>query len=1216
MAKYFTLGLRAKTALVLGGLISLLLLVVSFVSYWQSRDLAQNKVLELEQSKSFVLKRAMEVELENHLQNLLSLRDVPPIQAIVRARENNGVDPQNGNTIEEWRQRLTVIFTAFLANHPEYQQLRFIDAAGNELVRTDRTASGEVTVIVENELQNKANSLYVSETIKLDAGETYYSDVSLNREYGVIQVPHLPVLRMATPVVDSVGAVTGVMVLNLSTERLFEGIVSVAGGVQRAIVDTQGYYIKSDDDSKTFGADLGFDYSLSTEEPYMAEVARLQNNFIRYDEKEKELEGFQKVFFSPRDQTRYWLLTFHVPENVVFSDIVTSLQKMLILSFLIGLLSIVYIVWFISKRILTPVLTISVAHDQLKSGDLTVRVDESSARDEFLPLYSGLNAFAENQQLATTQLTNEVAAQTKRLSAVIDNIVDGIITISERGVIETFNPAARRIFGYSNEEVIGQNIKMLMPEPYRREHDGYLDNYINTGVKKVIGIGREVIGRRKDGTNFPMELGISELSVDGVRHFVGITRDITERHNAESDLHQAKLNAEAASQSKSEFLASMSHEIRTPMNGVIGMLHLLSKEPMSAKQRHYTETAKSSADSLLTLINDILDISKIEAGKLSIEQIDFDLRGLFKDLSEAMAQRVQDQGLEFILDISGIQNQMVQGDPGRIRQILTNLLGNAVKFTQQGEIVVRASLSDIDGDDNNLQLRCDVIDTGIGIASDKLDQLFELFTQADSSTTRQYGGTGLGLSIVRQLCQLMGGDVDVRSEQGKGSRFGFSLKLGRSKVLLPPIPSIDMANLSLLIVDDNQTNLAVLSGLLEQKSIAVSACSSGVECLSLLERRTLESDRCPFRVAILDMQMPTMDGAELAKIIRNNPHYNGMSLVMMTSMGARGDAHYYADIGFAAYLHKPTIAQDLYDALALILVSSETQSAAGSLVTRHNLAARRENSDAEVAQHRLAQCAHKRILVVEDNAINQLVAQGILEDLGLSTDVVSNGLEAVEALKKSGDGHYTLILMDCQMPVMDGYEATGKIRAGDAGDDNRDIIIVAMTANAMQGDKEKCINAGMNDYLSKPIDERPLSDCLIKWLCATNEPADVNGLADSNNGSAAETVLPVWDQIALLTRLGNREDRLAKTIQLFLQDMPELVSTFEQHINNKEIASAINVAHTLKGVAASISGLALQALCADMEAMAKKGQSDALLDAWPEFNRSYQRLYQQLKAAS
>jgi PAS domain S-box-containing protein len=662
-----------------------------------------------------------------------------------------------------------------------------------------------------------------------------------------------------------------------------------------------------------------------------------------------------------------------------------------------------------------------------------------------------------------------------------------IISMADRaGSITSVSEAFCAISGYSREELEGNNHRLVKSDVQPDEFWVAVWAKISRGI-----LWRGMVcNLTKDGSYYWVDTVITPfLDEHGkLEYYISIGIDVTANKHNELALEQALEDAKMASASKSQFLASMSHEIRTPMNGVIGMLHLLSKEALSIKQQHYTQTAKSSADSLLIIINDILDVTKIEAGKLDIEMIDFDLHSLFKDLAGTMAHRVHEKGLDFILDIDGIKNTMVQGDPGRVRQILTNLLGNAIKFTHQGEIVVRASFIDIDGDRENLHLRSEIIDTGIGIPSDKAGQLFESFTQADSSTTRQYGGTGLGLSIVKQLCQLMGGDVDVKSEQDKGSQFGVSLILGRSQVVLPPIPSIDMAGTQMLIVDDNHTNIEVLSGLLEKKSIALSVCNSGLECLNLLEQHTLESGPCPFKIAILDMQMPNMDGAELAKLIRNNPQYNGMRLVLLTSEGDRGDAHFYADIGFDAYLHKPIIAQDLYDTLALTLGHSDTHSTADSLLTRRNILAIRDNTSTEDAQHQLAQHVNKRLLLVEDNAINQMVAISMLEDFGLSADVSSNGLEAITALQQADEAApYALILMDCQMPIMDGYQATHNIRNGDAGDHNRDIIIVAMTAGAMQGDREKCIDSGMNDYLSKPIDENPLADCLVKWLCADNE---------------------------------------------------------------------------------------------------------------------------------
>ncbi len=674
MSNSFKLGLRGKTTFVLGGLIFLALAVTSFTSYWQSQVIAEQKVMELELSKFSVLKHEIKVALSGHHNNLLSLHDVPPVAAILRAKAHNGFDPISGDSLNEWNARLITIFKAFMQNHSQYFQIRYIDAAGNELVRIEKGAGDESLVADETQLQNKADSDYVRETLKLQPGQTYYSNVSLNREHGIIQVPHVPVLRIATPIHDAENKVAALIVINLSTDELFDAIKSTGNGVQRNIVDEKGYYIKHADSGKTFGLERGGGYRLQDTEPELVEASLSQDQLIMHDERHKELEGFQKVYYSPLDHSRYWLLTLHIPEEVVFSDVASALNKILFVSFAIGLFALLLIVWFVSKKVLTPVVSLAETVKQLHNGNLTVRLDATSARDEFQTLYAAINAFAENQQQATVQLERKVEGQTKRLSAVIDNVidgiitindrgeiesfnqaamrifgyseqevigrdmnilmpepygseyrtylkqhmetgeeqivgsrrelagrrkdgttfpmelaaskviidnvnyfigitrditerkayeqlvidekkqlsavidnvVDGIITISERGLIESFNPAARRIFGYSNEEVMGQNVKILMPEPYHSEHDGYLDHHINTGEKKVIGIGREVVGRRKDGSTFPMELAVSEVVIDSIRHFIGITRDITERKLFENELKQQSESLAAA----------------------------------------------------------------------------------------------------------------------------------------------------------------------------------------------------------------------------------------------------------------------------------------------------------------------------------------------------------------------------------------------------------------------------------------------------------------------------------------------------------------------------------------------------------------------------------------------------------------------------------------------------------------------------------------------
>jgi len=1188
------------------------------VNYWQSRSVAEKKIIELEQSKLSLLKYEIEGQLDNHHKNLLTLSKVPPVEAIIRARDNNGVDPVSGNTLEQWQNRLIIIFKAFLDAHPYYHQIRYIDTAGNEIIRVQVTSKGLVYTVDVSDLQNKSESLYVSETIKLKSGEAYYSDVTLNREHGVIQQPHLPVLRLATPVHISDKPV-GLVVINISTEKLFSTINSEKNGTQRSIVDQRGYYLKHDNIHETFGFDLGFDYRLQNNEPELAILAETHDQYFRIHPKhDNELDGFQKIYFSPNDSSRYWLLTLNVPENVVFADVRKPLNNALFVSLFAGFISLLFIGRYISRKILTPIVDLASVASQLQKGDLTVRVDESLAHNEFITLYSAINAFAENQQHATSKLEKEVAMQTRRLSAVIDNIIDGIITIDEHGIIETFNPAARQIFGYSNVEVIGQNVKMLMPEPYHSEHDGYLRNHIKTGENNIIGIGREVLGLRRDGSTFPMELEVSEIYLDGMksgtRKFVGITRDITERHQAqlevkrsealmrglfelspvgialndyetgayleinqslltstgytkeefvnlsywditpkeyeneeakqlddlnnrgqygpyekeyinkngdrypvllngmlvqdpitnkkmiwsiveditdrkktEQALIQAKNKAEEAGQAKSEFLASMSHEIRTPMNGVLGMLGLLLNTELTSDQQHRIIVAQKSAESLLTLINDILDFSKVDAGKMDLEYLDFNLRDMLGDFAEAMGFQAQAKGIELVLDVTQIDESTVKGDPGRIRQILTNIVGNSIKFTSSGEIVIQAELKSID--EQTWKFNCQISDTGMGIPDEKMSSLFDSFSQVDASTTRKYGGTGLGLAIVKKLCELMDGDITVTSEDAKGSCFTLNIQLQKSTNSQLVVPKVDMSKLNVLIVDDNETNREVLRGQLEHWGASVVEANSGDEALTVCDEHIQNNDRQFFDIAFLDMQMPGMDGAELGKKISKDERFSKMKLVMMTSMGHQGEARYFADLGFSAYFPKPATTSDLFDALSVVVDGGKALQQAEPLVTKHYLKTLARSDKQTLAELEEDCFNNTRILLVEDNHVNQLVATGILKQHGFKmVDIAANGLEAINSLQQaSEDMPYSIVIMDCQMPEMDGYEATRIIRAGKADERNIAIPIVAMTANAMQGDREKCLEAGMNDYLAKPVVPDLLIEKLLEWLSTKDQ---------------------------------------------------------------------------------------------------------------------------------
>ena len=757
--------------------------------------------------------------------------------------------------------------------------------------------------------------------------------------------------------------------------------------------------------------------------------------------------------------------------------------------------------------------------------------------DSFL-IASCIRSKKEMWQIAERTAAKE--ASEERYRSVVEQTAEGLFLVEpESGRILESNAAFQNLLGYTPREVL----KLTIQDFTVNRHEAA--ELSGTGMSATAdSMSGERQYRLKDGSLRIVSTNTSSITYGGRSSFCTVVRDITERKRADEELQRAKEAAEAASQAKSEFLANMSHEIRTPMNGIIGMTELALDTNLTAEQRDYLASVKTSAGSLLTLVNDILDFSKVEAGKLDLEEVEFSLRDTLANTLKPLSLRAHQKGLELAINVSPDVPDALIGDPVRLRQVLVNLIGNAIKFTEQGEIVVQAQI--VQRSEDGVCLHLSVTDTGIGIEAEKQDQIFKAFTQADGSVTRIYGGTGLGLAISSKLVQMMDGKIWVDSELDRGSTFHFTVRLKAQRASTAPleVTSIELRGMRVLVVDDNVTNQRILEQMLSSWMMKPVVVGSGEAALSTLKAAHDAGE--PFRIVLLDAEMPEMDGFTLAEQIRQVPELSAVLIMMLTSITGRADVAESMELGIKAYLVKPIVESNLFDA---IIKALDATSDVPEATRVHNLSTRGDRPQL-------------RILLAEDNETNQRVAANLLEKHGHSVTVVCNGKEAVAASESES---FDLILMDLHMPGMGGLEATGCIRQKEQGTNNH-IPIIALTARAMKGDREKCIKAGMDGYISKPIDVDKLFQSIYSVCPNSSDITTETNLTNQPQQSKQNDVL---DMPELLANVDGDFQFLNELVNGFLEYSPKLLARIEGALQDSDASELEDAAHTMKGALGS-----------------------------------------------
>ncbi len=1103
------------------------LVLLGMLGIWNYENHIEQETLSIvdenHQVNSEEIHTAISSYLEEHNKSVRFVVNTPPISGIVRATENQGTDPLDNTKLPEWNNRLSKIFTAFLENSTDFYQLRLLDKNGVELLKVINDAS-KISRVQQAFLQDKSESFYFQEGHKLNPGQIYISNLNLNREFGTIEYPYKPTLRYIVPIYNNQNSLFGYFVANINATNLIEALKSLVSHPLKIIIsDQDGFTINH------FESDFNYSRDLRPELTVNQLITQIP----------AQISGFKSQLKQVKD---------------------------------------IHNQLYIASKLYEPISTLGEGKGltiHLLTPNSWLEQQYASKRTNFYGYFTLLSlvtltiiaflhrSFRRNQLLAEARAESQTIVETSN---------DGIIVFDKQGQIKKWNHSAASIFMWHNQDVqrspITQYLSSIDELPGR----------INEAIKtRQLQIFKCDWINPYTNENHHLLLKINLISVDDPNSNLACTiTDQTDITNAmalikqnneqlEKEVEKRTLELKAAhhkaleaSQVKSSFIANISHEIRTPLNGINGALTLLKNNISDNKLNKFVDMADVSLESLHSLINDILDMSKIEAGKLEIEENMFSLRSKLERQAESLAIKAFDKNLEFFVDTSGIQVEQIKADAHRLTQVINNLINNAIKFTQAGYIMLTAKT--ITPNQNKLELHIEIKDTGIGINEARQKQLFAPFTQASAGISAQYGGTGLGLSICKKLVEMMGGEITLLSKPGQGTTMMFYITCN-DWADKPSNQSEQFSEKNCISLTENPVHQTII-----EKFIV----AQGGTCTALNQLAGSQLDESSQTIDYILIDFESCDPDVIEQFKRTNADYIESNQTQFVYLIKPANEHKIPHSDTTQYIYKPMLYSDfetgLFSKPSVELFNAPEQQTGNEQLQQH----KQDSTQPELSDA----LKHATILVVDDNEVNREVTKAFLNEVSANVELAVNGRECLNKLESLAQAKQTVdcILMDCNMPELNGFQTTDAIRHKSNKAINPDIPIIAMTANAMRGEKEKCLRAGMNDYISKPVDANELYQKLEKQL-KTRTAANIPVLNTAENAVKLKYKLPSWDKKSALIRLMNNQTLLTRLCKMFLQSAPDKMQVLKSALNHQNYESVRQAAHALKGQSGDI-GLA------------------------------------------